>query len=52
MIILWVRSFFRSRPQYAIFGTGIFGQIASFERRSMGAAPTPFALPYPFRTPT
>ena len=26
------------------------GQIASFERRLRGAAPTPLALPYPFRT--
>ena len=50
---LWgdsVRSFFPSRPQYAILGTGILGQIASFERRLRGAAPTSFALPYPFRT--
>ena len=47
-----VRSFFSSRPQYAILGTGILGQIASFERRLRGAAPTPLALPYPFRTST
>ena len=45
-----VRSFYPSRPQYAILGTGILGQIASFERRLRGAAQTPLALPYPFRT--
>ena len=28
------------------------GQIASFERRLRGAAPTPLTLPYPFRTST
>ena len=54
MIILFfgdsVRSLFPSRPQCAILGTGILGQIASFERRLRGAAQTPFALPYPFRT--
>ena len=38
--------------QYAILGTGTFGQIASFELRLRGAAPTPLALPYPFRTST
>ena len=42
--------FFPSRPQYEILGTGILGQIASFERRLRGAAQTPLALPYPFRT--
>ena len=40
-----VRSFFLSRPKYAIRGTGILGQIASFERRLRGAAPTPLARP-------
>ena len=54
MIILFfgIRSglFFSSRPQYAILGTGILGQIASFEGRLRGAVPTPLALPYPFRT--
>ena len=45
-----VRSFFSSRPQYAILGTGILGQIASFERRLRGAAQTSLALAYPFRT--
>ena len=54
MIILFggdsVRSFFPFRPQYAILGTGLLGQIASFERRPRGAAETPLALPYPFRT--
>ena len=53
MIVLFggdsVRSFFLSRPQYAIPGTGILGQIASFELRLRGAAQTPLALPYPFR---
>ena len=53
MIILFfgdaVRRFFPSRPHYAILGTGILGQIASFERPSSGAAQTPLALPYPFR---
>ena len=46
------QEFFTSRPQYAILGTEILGQIASFERRLRGAAPTPLALPYPFRTST
>ena len=54
MIILGggIRSgvFFPSRLQYAILGTGILGQIASFEHRLRGAAQTPLALPYPFRT--
>ena len=58
MIILFfgdsVRTFFSSRPKYAIRGTGILGHIASFERRLRGAAQTPLvlALPYPFRTST
>ena len=47
-----VSVFSSSRPQYAIRGTGILGQIASFERRLLGAAPTPLARPYPFRTST
>ena len=38
-----VRSFFSPRPQYAIRGTGILGQIASFESRPWGAAPTSLA---------
>ena len=54
MIILFfgdsVWSLFPSRPHYAILGTGILGQIASFEHRLRGAAQTPLALPYPFRT--
>ena len=41
---------FPSRPQYAILGTGNLGQIASFKRRLRGAAQTPLALPYLFRT--
>ena len=36
-----VWSFFSSPPQCAIFGTGIFGLIASFERRLRGAAQSP-----------
>ena len=44
------QEFFLSWPKYAIRGTGILGQIASFERRPRGAAPTPLALPCPFRT--
>ena len=54
MIFLFysVSSFFLSRPQYAILGTGILGQIASFDRRLRGAAPMPLALPYPFGTST
>ena len=55
MIILFprgdlVRIFFPSRPQYAILGTGILGQMALSERRLRGAAQTLLALPYPFRT--
>ena len=42
------KEFFPSRSQYAILGSGILGQIASFERRFRGAAQTPLALPYPF----
>ena len=45
-----VRSLFSSRPQYAIRGTGILDEIASFERHLRGAAQTP--LLYPFRTST
>ena len=41
---------FPSRPQCAILGTGILGQIASFERRLRGAAQTSLALPHPLRT--
>ena len=61
MIYIFIRSFFvsgigsgffASRPKYAIRGTGILGQIALFERRLRGAAPTPLALPCPFRTST
>ena len=55
-IILWFQGFgqefFLSRPKYAIRGTGILGRIASFERRLRGTAPTPLALPCPFRTST
>ena len=55
--ILWCQEFgqeFLSRPKYAIRGTGINSRskIASFERRLRGAAPTPLALPCPFRTST
>ena len=46
------QDFFSSRPQYAIRGTGILGQIASFERRLWGAAEMLLALPYPFRAST
>ena len=51
ILFLWhsVRKFFPSRAQYAIFGTGILGQIALFKRRVWGAAKTPLDLPYPFR---
>ena len=56
MIILFsgdpVRILFSSRPQIAILGTGILDQVASFDRRLRGAAPTPLALLYPFRTST
>ena len=47
-----VRSFLSSRPQYAIRGNDILGQIASFERRLWGAAQTPLILLYVFRTST
>ena len=54
--ILWFQGFgqdfFSFWPKYAIRGTGILGQIASFERRLRGATPTPLALPCPFRTST
>ena len=53
MIILlggFGEDFFSSRAQYAILGTGILGRIASFKGRIRGAARTPLALPYPFRT--
>ena len=43
------QEFLPSRPQYAILGTGILGQIVSFERRLRGVAQTSLALPYPFR---
>ena len=43
---------FRSRPQYGISKLEFLGQIASFERRLRGAAPTPLARAYPFRTST
>ena len=36
-----VRSFFSSRPKYAIRGTGFLGQIASFERRLRGRLQRP-----------
>ena len=47
LLFLFGHRIFSSRPQYAILGTGIIGQIASFERRLRGAAPTPLAMPYP-----
>ena len=47
---IWSGVFFSSRLLYAILGTGILGQTASFERRLRGTAQTPLALPYPFRT--
>ena len=47
-----IRSFLSSRPKYTTRETGILVQIASFERRLRGAAPTPLALPCPFRTST
>ena len=39
-----------SRPQYEISELEFLGQITSFELRLRGAALTPLALPYPFRT--
>ena len=44
------KGFFTSRTQYSILETGIVDQIALFERRLRGAAQTPLARPYPFRT--
>ena len=47
-----VRSFFRLGLSMGCSELEFLGQIASFERRLRGAAPTPLALPYPFGTST
>ena len=41
---------FSCRPQYGVSELEFLGQIALFERSLLGAAQTPLALPYPFRT--
>ena len=47
-----VRSFFRLGLSMGFSELEFLGQIASFERRLRGAAPTPLALHYPFCTLT
>ena len=49
---LFYQDFFSSWPQYGILGLEFLRQIASFERRLRGEAPTPLSLPYPFGTST
>ena len=46
----WRGAFFRFGLSMGISGLEFLGQIASFERRLRGAAPSSLALPYPFRT--
>ena len=43
-------SFFRPGLSVGFSKLEFLGPIASFERRLRGAAPTPPAVPYPFRT--
>ena len=47
-----LRSFFRLGLSMGFSELEFLGQIASFERRLRGAAPTPRALTFPFRTST
>ena len=47
-----IRSFFRLGLSMGFSKLEFLGQIAPFERRLRGVAPTPLALPYPFRTST
>ena len=44
------QEFFRFGLSMVFSELELLGQIASFERRLRGAAQTPRALPYPFRT--
>ena len=44
------QEFFRLDLSMGFSELGFFVQIASLERRLRGEAPTPLALPYPFRT--
>ena len=46
----FVQEFFRLGLSMGFLKPEFPGQIASYERRLRGAAPTPLALPYPFRT--
>ena len=46
------QEFFRLALSMGFSELEFLGQIASFERRLRGAAPTPLTLPYPFRTST
>ena len=46
------KEFFRLRLGMGFSELEVLGQIASFERRLRGAAPTPLILPYPCRTST
>ena len=47
-----VRNFFHLGLSMGFSELEFLGQIALLERRLRGAAPTPLALPYPFRTST
>ena len=49
---IWSALFFRLGLSVGFSKLEFLGQIALFERRLRGAAPTPLALPYPFCTST
>ena len=49
---IWSGYFFRLGGSRGFSELEILSQIASFERRLWGAAPTPLILPYPFGTST
>ena len=48
---IWSGGFFRLGLSMGFSKLEFLVEIASSERRLLGAAPTPLALPYPFRTP-
>ena len=52
LFFLFGQEYFRLGLSMGCSELEFLGQIASFERRLRGVAPTPLALPYPSRTST